>query len=229
MADDTMKEKPCKLIADADTHQGLFEDEVHETIWEIREEKGEVPYEQVLAEVGQEDRLARMQEESLFYVKDGKIILTEDGECRARDIIRRHRLAERLFRDVLDIREFEDDACRMEHAISPEVEEAICTLLGHPPRCPHGKEIPRGRCCALYTQKVKPLVRSLRDAEVGKTAKVLFISAAGMDRLASIGLVAGAVVRLQQKRPSYVVDIDETTIAIDEDIARGIFVKQIQE
>jgi DtxR family Mn-dependent transcriptional regulator len=222
-----MKEKPCKLIADAGTQQSLFEDEVHETIWEIREEKGEVPYGEVLAEVGEEERLRRMQEEGLFFVRDGKIILTDDGECRARDIIRRHRLAERLFRDVLDIKEFEDDACRLEHALSPEVEEAICTLLGHPPRCPHGKEIPRGKCCSLYTRKVRPLVQSLKDVEVGKPAKVLFITVPSIDRLASIGLVAGAVVRLQQRKPSYVLDIEETTIAIDEDIARGIYVKQL--
>ncbi len=214
-------------MADSDTEQSLYEDEALESIWEHREKSGRALYGDVLSEVGQEERLRKMEESALFYVKDGQIMFTEDGECRARDIIRRHRLAERLFRDVLDIREFEDDACRMEHAISPGVEEAICTLLGHPPRCPHGKEIPRGRCCAVYTSKVKPLVQSLRDVEVGKRARVLFINVPSIDRLASIGLVPGAAVRLQQKKPSFVVDIDETTIAIDEDIAKGIYVKQL--
>jgi DtxR family Mn-dependent transcriptional regulator len=214
-------------MADSGTEQSLYEDEALESIWEHREKSGRALYGDVLSELGQEERLRKMEESALFYVKDGQIMLTEDGECRARDIIRRHRLAERLFRDVLDIREFEDDACRMEHAISPGVEEAICTLLGHPPRCPHGKEIPRGKCCAVYTSKVKPLVQSLRDVEVGKRARVLFINVPSIDRLASIGLVPGAAVRLQQKKPSFVVDIDETTIAIDEDIAKGIYVKQL--
>jgi Fe2+ transport system protein FeoA len=74
---------------------------------------------------------------------------------------------------------------------------------------------------------VRPLVSSLRDLEVGARAKVMFISAPAMDRLSSIGLVPGAVIKLQQKRPSYVLGIDETTIAIDEDIATGIYVKQV--
>jgi Fe2+ transport system protein FeoA len=55
----------------------------------------------------------------------------------------------------------------------------------------------------------------------------MFINAPAMDRLSSIGLVPGAVIKLQQKRPSFVIDIDETTIAIDEDIANGIFVKPL--
>ncbi len=168
-----------------------------------------------------------MEAEGLVRIREEKISLTKEGEKRARDITRRHRLAERLFSDVLDLKEFEADACRLEHAISPEVEEAICTFLGHPPTCPHGKPIPRGNCCKLYTRKVRPLVISLRDLEVGALVKVMFISAPAMDRLSSIGLVPGAVIKLQQKRPSYVLNIDEATIAIDEDIATGIYVKQV--
>jgi DtxR family Mn-dependent transcriptional regulator len=222
------QEKPCKIMADSGTEQSLYEDEVLETIWEMRERSGAAAYDALLAEVGEEGRLKRMgKEHALFFLKEGTVVLTDDGECRARDIIRRHRLAERLFNDVLDIKDFEADACRLEHALSPEAEEAICTFLGHPPRCPHGKEIPRGKCCAVFTRKVKPLVQSLKDAEVGKEVRVLFINIPSIDRLAAMGLVPGAVVHLQQKRPSFVLDIDETTIAIDEDIAGGIYVKQM--
>jgi DtxR family Mn-dependent transcriptional regulator len=222
------EEKHCEIIADSGTEQRLFEDEALETIWELRERNGVAGYDAVLAEVGEKERLKRMEEEhALFFLKEGAVVLTEDGECRARDIIRRHRLAERLFNDVLDIKDFEADACRLEHALSPEAEEAICTFLGHPPRCPHGREIPRGKCCSVFTRKVKPLVQSLKDTEVGKQAKVLFINIPSIGRLATMGLVPGAVIRLQQKRPSFVLDIDETTIAIDEDIASGIYVKQL--
>jgi DtxR family Mn-dependent transcriptional regulator len=222
------QEKPCKIMADSGTEQSLYEDEVLETIWEMRERSGAAAYDALLAEVGEEGRLKRMgKEHALFFLKEGMVVLTDDGECRARDIIRRHRLAERLFNDVLDIKDFEADACRLEHALSPEAEDAICTFLGHPPRCPHGKEIPRGKCCAVFTRKVKPLVQSLKDAEVGKEVRVLFINIPSIDRLAAMGLVPGAVVHLQQKRPSFVLDIDETTIAIDEDIAGGIYVKQM--
>ncbi|MEP6716596.1 MAG: iron dependent repressor, metal binding and dimerization domain protein [Terriglobia bacterium] len=75
---------------------------------------------------------------------------TPAGEARARDVIRRHRLAERLFMDVLSIRdeaEIESSACKFEHILSPEVTDRMCTLLGHPEACPHGSPIPKGPCC----------------------------------------------------------------------------------
>src|SRR5580693_1955907 len=75
---------------------------------------------------------------------------TPSGQARARDVIRRHRLAERLFRDVLGIHdedEIESSACKFEHILSPEVTDRMCSLLGHPDACPHGSPIPRGGCC----------------------------------------------------------------------------------
>jgi DtxR family Mn-dependent transcriptional regulator len=222
-----MVDNSRNVMAESGGEQAHYEDEVLETIWEMREITGDVGYEDVLTRVGQRARFERMERGDLFEVHDGKILLTEKGESRARDIIRRHRLAERLFRDVLDMNEFEEDACHFEHAISPEVEEAICTLLGHPPHCPHGKEIPRGRCCKLYTSKVKPLVRSLKETAVGKRVKVLFLNMPSIDRLTAMGLVPGSTLKLQQRNPSYVIQVDETTIAIDEDIAKGIYVKEV--
>jgi len=218
--------KPCRRAARSSTEESLFEDEVLETVWEIREKSEAVRLADVVEELGNEESIRRMQANGLIMIQDDKIYFTEEGECRARDITRRHLLAERLFADVLDLTDYEEDACRFEHVISPEVEEAICTFLGHPPLCPHGRPIPKGKCCELYAKKVQPLVQSLKDLEVGKQAKVLFITAPAMDRLASMGLVPGASIRLQQKKPSYVVEIDETTLAVGEDIAKGIYVKQ---
>jgi len=37
----------------------------------------------------------------------------------------------------------------MEHIIDPEVTASICSFLGHPRKCPHGKPIPSGNCCEL--------------------------------------------------------------------------------
>jgi DtxR family Mn-dependent transcriptional regulator len=210
-----------------DVDQSLFEDEALEAIWEIREEKSEVTVSELLDELKDEERLMKMEGRGFITTSEGKVSLTPEGRKRAKDITRRHRLAERLFFDVLDLKNYELEACRLEHAISPNVEQAICTLLGHPPTCPHGKPIPRGECCKLYTRKVKPLVQSLRDMEVGRSVKVIFITGPSMDRLATMGLVPGAAIKLNQRKPSFVIDIDETTIAIDEDIAKGIYVKPV--
>ena len=83
---------------------------------------------------------------------DGTMIveLTPRGRQRAADIIRRHRLAERLFTDSLAMdseTEIEQQACKFEHILSPEATDKICAFLGHPRTCPHGAPIPPGPCC----------------------------------------------------------------------------------
>jgi len=83
---------------------------------------------------------------------DGHLVVdfTERGRKKAADIIRRHRLAERLFTETLsmhDEAEIEQQACKFEHILSPEATEKICSFLGHPRTCPHGSPIPRGSCC----------------------------------------------------------------------------------
>src|SRR5436305_3179398 len=84
-------------------------------------------------------------------VGDGSIVveLTPRGRERAASIIRRHRLAERLFTDSLAMdseSEIEQQACKFEHILSPEATDKICTFLGHPRTCPHGAAIPLGPC-----------------------------------------------------------------------------------
>jgi putative ABC transport system ATP-binding protein len=78
------------------------------------------------------------------------LYFTPKGRKRAEDVIRRHRLAERLFIQtfkVSDEQEVEEQACKFEHILSPEVTDRICAFLGHPETCPHGSPIPRGECC----------------------------------------------------------------------------------
>jgi putative ABC transport system ATP-binding protein len=83
---------------------------------------------------------------------DGSMVveLTPRGRNRAADVIRRHRLAERLFTDSLAMdseSEIEQQACKFEHILSPEATDKICSFLGHPRTCPHGARIPAGACC----------------------------------------------------------------------------------
>src|SRR5258705_2837952 len=88
---------------------------------------------------------------------DGSLIveLTPRGMKRAGDIIRRHRLAERLFTDSLAMdseTEIEQQACKFEHILSPEATDKICIFLNHPRTCPHGSPIPPGPCCGRQAQ-----------------------------------------------------------------------------
>src|SRR6202789_1162825 len=87
-----------------------------------------------------------------FSTGDGSLVveLTGRGHQRAADIIRRHRLAERLFTDSLAMdseTEIEQQPWKFEHILSPEATDKICTFLNHPLTCPHGASIPPGSCC----------------------------------------------------------------------------------
>ena len=86
---------------------------------------------------------------------NGEVRLTESGARRARDVVRRHRLAERLFTDTFAIEDSEaqQQACRFEHIITPELDQRICSFLGHPKTCPHGNPIPPGPCCEAHAPR----------------------------------------------------------------------------
>ncbi len=93
---------------------------------------------------------------------DGSMIveLTVRGQERAASIIRRHRLAERLFTDSLALdseSEIEQQACKFEHILSHEATDKICAFLGHPRTCPHGAAIPPGPCCERRTSTESPV------------------------------------------------------------------------
>src|SRR5947209_7561415 len=78
------------------------------------------------------------------YVARGEVKLTRKGLQVAVNVLRRHRLAERLLTDVLGMPwdEVHSEACMLEHAISARVEERLVRLLGDPKTCPHGQPIP---------------------------------------------------------------------------------------
>ncbi len=177
--------------------------------------------------------LEALAADGLLRLDGAGVALTPSGESRARDVVRRHRLTERLFKDLLAVSEstMEDQACELEHILSPEATESVCTLLGHPPTCPHGRPIPPGACCAAFQNTVRPLVTGLRHFELGATGRIVFIAPKfhdRMDRLAALGVIPGSELRLHQRSPSYVIEIGETTIALDPEIAGEIFVKPVE-
>jgi DtxR family Mn-dependent transcriptional regulator len=208
-------------------------DEILELIWSLRE-RGSRSCADVVSGLGENettDTMRKMEKSDLVKISDDTIELTDKGEVRARDLTRRHRLAERLFHDVLDVgmQESEETACEIEHFLSPSVTDSVCSFLGHPPTCPHGKPIPRGDCCSKYKKEVKPLVMNLKEFESGKKGRIVFIApsdSSRLERLASMGIVAGSIIKLKQKHPSFVLEIEETTLAVDALIAEEIYVKE---
>jgi len=177
--------------------------------------------------------LRELEEQGMVKLDGGRVALTADGERRARDVVRRHRLTERLFRDILQLSEdaTESQACELEHILSTEATDSVCTLLGHPPTCPHGKAIPPGECCGAFQRTVRPLVTGLRNFELGASGRIVFIAPKfhdRMDRLAALGVIPGSEIRLHQRSPSYVIEVGETTIALDPEIASEIYVRRVE-
>ncbi len=172
-----------------------------------------------------------LKAEGLVVVSGESINFTEKGREKAKALIRRLRLAERLFTDVFEMRgdTVIADACKMEHILSEELTDSVCTFLGHPQTCPHGSPIPRGECCKKYKVEVEPVVTRLSEFEVGSKGRITFIVPAKPSRLSklnSLGITAGSIIRLLQRNPSYVIQIDETTVAIDPEIAKEIYIKK---
>jgi DtxR family Mn-dependent transcriptional regulator len=214
-------------------------EELLETVFTEREEgrddaEGVVANASPHAEGATAGELRQLEEGGLIRIAQGRVELTAEGEKRARDVVRRHRLTERLFRDLLQLSDevANSQACEFEHILSPEATESVCALLGHPPTCPHGKAIPPGACCsAVQKQVVRPLVTGLDKFELGAPARIVFIAPRfhdRMDRLAALGVIPGSTVKLHQRSPSFVIELGETTIALDAEIATEIYVKRIE-
>ncbi|MBI3993987.1 MAG: metal-dependent transcriptional regulator [Candidatus Lambdaproteobacteria bacterium] len=173
---------------------------------------------------------ARLTAEGLLRGEDRAHALTAGGRQRARHVVRANRLAARLLADVLELPPalIAGQACRLEHAIGPLLADTICTLLGHPPAAPDGRPIPPGDCCGAAHRVLAPAVVPLLELKLGATGRVTFIRPRvkeSLEQLADLGLLPGAQVRLRQQRPSVVLDIGETTLALDKDVARDIYVK----
>jgi putative ABC transport system ATP-binding protein len=131
---------------------GIHFDHLLEQIWVRGEEGRRADVAQIRTPGGVDPArtLARMADLLLVTLNDHEVQLTDRGKSRARDVVRRHRLAERLFKDTFRIDEHEahSQACKFEHIISPELDQRICSFLGHPTTCPHGNPIPPGECCS---------------------------------------------------------------------------------
>ena len=173
-----------------------------------------------------------MVEQQLINLHNSVITFTEPGRERAKLIIRRHRIAERLLNDVLEMRgdEFERGACQFEHFVNEEIIASICTLLGHPAVCPHGNKIPQGQCCLSAKKNLEPIISPLSAIKAGKKVKVVYIttkSHASLDRLSGIGVIPGLELTIHQKFPSMILQYGETQLALDNDIAKNVFVRII--
>jgi DtxR family Mn-dependent transcriptional regulator len=89
--------------------------------------------------------VGRMERDGLVVVSDDRRLeLTEEGRHKATVVMRKHRIAERLLRDVigLELEFVHEEACRWEHVMSDHVERKILAMLENPTESPYGNPIP---------------------------------------------------------------------------------------
>ena len=92
--------------------------------------------------------LQKLNNANLVDYKKGKIVqMTKEGKRIGKQMIRNTRLLEVMMKDALKIEIDEEMVCGIEHHMKSIFTDALCTLLRHPRKCPHGNIIPQGNCC----------------------------------------------------------------------------------
>jgi len=124
-------------------------EEYCEAIWELKEDDVEVIQARVaerllVSRPAVSEMIKRMQVEGFVVLAGTTINLTAEGRRLAEQVVRRHRLAERLLTDILGLpwADAHVEAGKWEHVISAPVEHAINRVLDNPTTCPHGNPIP---------------------------------------------------------------------------------------
>lgn len=182
--------------------------------------------------------VGRMERDGLLYVAGNRRIeLTEQGATLAREVVRKHRLAERLLLDVigLDWVMVHDEACRWEHVMSGAVEMRLLDLLRHPSSDPYGNVIPddsspvigAGASAAQIVEQYGGIV----DTEVVRIGEPIQAETRILGFFAEAAIYPGKAVNLQPQGVQIaVMGVDtEKTVLLDKSLAQHLFVQGISE
>jgi DtxR family Mn-dependent transcriptional regulator len=155
--------------------------------------------------------------------------LTDKGRKIALDVIRRHRLSERLLTDFVrvDWDKVHDAACKLEHGIANDVIKKLEKALGHPKTCPHGNPIPTA-CGGIIEEKSEPL-STLRSKESGVVAKIKDETPEVLEYIAALGLLPGTSIEIVEKAPfdgPVTVKVGGANHALSLSMASNIWVKR---
>ncbi|MCS7223218.1 MAG: FeoA domain-containing protein [Armatimonadetes bacterium] len=201
-----------------------------ELIWIQQHEKAHPPYLNQLTPSLTAETTASLEQQGFIWNDSGAWRLSAKGQEVARKILRRRRLAERLLADLLQTSGsiLDEAACSMEHFLHADLEEAVCTLLGHPRFCPHGGEIPQGRCCEEARQSGTRLIVPLSEMKVGETGVIAYLQSKDpgqMQKLMAMGVLPGEAIKLIRRFPSFVFEVGLTQYAVDDAIADHIYIR----
>jgi DtxR family transcriptional regulator, Mn-dependent transcriptional regulator len=197
-------------------------EEYLEAIYDIAGQKGTAKTSEIAerlhnAPASVTEVLQRMDRDGLVkYQPYQGASLTKKGENIVTRIKRKHRLLEVFLEKVLHLPRdhVHDQACKMEHVITDETEQALCKTLGVPTECPHGSPIPPcnidvkncNECMSenkIIQEKREQKLTSITTLKPGQKGKVVFIRGGRnvVQRLCDLGLTNGTLVSLVREAP----------------------------
>ena len=176
--------------------------------------------------------LQRMVRDGLVQISISKdVSLTAPGRRAAAAVVRRHRVAERWLTDVLglDWLAADEEAGRLEHALSDRVTDRLYKLIGEPLTCPHGNPIPGAHVDGMGE-------RALRDLPPGSKSRIRRVSEVAehetpqlLTFLAESGLRLGAAVTSKEVNAgagTLTVDVGGQPVAMSLEVAGKIWVEK---
>ena len=121
-------------------------------IWHIKEREEDVKISTIakMLNVRQPSvvqMLKKLNIKNLVNYNKAGVKLTEEGQAVGANMMRNSRLLEVLMESTLKVKIDEEMVCGIEHHMKKEFTDALCTMLKHPRKCPHEREIPMGECC----------------------------------------------------------------------------------
>ncbi len=97
--------------------------------------------------------LKKLSRQNLVNYSRAGVSLTEEGGTIGASMMRNSRLLEVLMDSALKVEIDEEMVCGIEHHMNKQFTDALCTMLNHPRKCPHDRDIPMGECCKKPTEE----------------------------------------------------------------------------
>jgi DtxR family Mn-dependent transcriptional regulator len=169
----------------------------------------------------------RLASDGYLEVANRVLRLTPKGRARAEQVVRKHRLAERLLTDVIGLAwdKAHVEAGRWEHVISDEVEELLVALLGNPSTCPHGNPIPGAPPDGKRLSVLSGCAPGAR-VRLERVTEHVEVDREALSYLADNGFVPGTDAEVRTRAPdgTLVLDMQRGTIAVGPELAEHLFV-----
>ncbi len=179
-----------------------------------------------------EDHTPALKQKNYIFIHNKKIMLNPLGEKRADNFLRRYYLAKKFANDILEVpyEELERFALDLQESFSETITDRVCTFLGHPKWGLSRKElIIPGKCCDTVSPEVSDAVIPITKLPLGEEASIAYVSTRAepvLHQLMLFGIYPGVVIRIIQTNPAFVIQCGEQHIAVEEKVAKGIYVRR---